>query len=190
LITIKLDEGDELRWIQQSTGNDEIVISTSMGQAIRFKESDARPMGRAARGVRGIRLRPGDKVVGMDIAREDKQLLVMSIKGYGKQTKVSNFPTHKRGGVGIKAAVVTAKTGSLVTVQSLENEASEVIMISTKGQTIRVALKDIPTIGRTTQGVRVMRLGDDDTLVSIGLVQEQAVIAGDEDDDEEATDES
>jgi DNA gyrase subunit A len=91
--------------------------------------------------------------------------------------------------VGIKAADVTAKTGSLVTVQSLENEASEVIMISTKGQTIRVALKDIPTIGRTTQGVRVMRLGEDDTLVSIGLVQEQAVIPGD-DDDEEMADES
>ena len=189
LITIKLDDGDELRWIQQSTGNDEIVISTSMGQAIRFKESDARPMGRAARGVRGIRLRPGDKVVGMDIAREDKQLLVMSVKGYGKQTKVVNFPTHKRGGVGIKAAVVTAKTGNLITVQSLDPDTSEVIMISTKGQTIRVALKDIPTIGRTTQGVRVMRLGDEDTLASIGLVAEQPVIEG-EDEEEETTDES
>lgn len=173
LIAINLDEGDELRWIRQSTGDDEVVISTSMGQAIRFKESDARPMGRSARGVRGIRLRAGDTVVGMDLAANDPNLLVMSEKGYGKITKVTNFPTHKRGGVGIKAAVVTAKTGNLMTVKSLSAEDSEVIMISTKGQTIRVALKDIPTLGRTTQGVRVMRLNDDDSIASTGLIQEQ-----------------
>lgn len=173
LIAIKLDDGDELRWIQMSTGEDEVVVSTALGQAIRFKESDARPMGRAARGVRGIRLRPGDKVVGMDLAREDRNLLVVSENGYGKLTKVSNFPTHKRGGVGIKAAVVSGKTGSLVTVQSLDPTASEVLMISTKGQTIRVGLKDIPTLGRTTQGVRIMRLGDSDGVASIGLIPEQ-----------------
>lgn len=173
LIAIKLDSGDELRWIRQSSGNDEVVISTAHGQAIRFKESDARPMGRAARGVRGIRLRSGDKVVGMDLAAGDPNLLVMSENGYGKLTKVVNFPTHKRGGVGIKAAVVSAKTGNLITVRSLAAEDAEVIMISTKGQTIRVALKDIPTLGRTTQGVRVMRLNGDDSVASIGLIQEQ-----------------
>ncbi len=173
LIAIKLDDGDELRWIRQSSGKDEVVISTAMGQAIRFTESDARPMGRSARGVRGIRLRAGDKVVGMDLAAGDPHLLVMSEKGYGKLTKVLNFPTHKRGGVGIKAAVVTAKTGHLITVRSLSADDSEVIMISTKGQTIRVALKDIPTLGRTTQGVRVMRLNDEDSVASIGLIQEQ-----------------
>lgn len=173
LITIKLDDGDELRWIQMSCGDDEVVISTALGQAIRFKESDARPMGRAARGVRGIRLRAGDTVVGMDIAREEHRLLVMSENGYGKLTKVANFPTHKRGGVGIKAAVVTAKTGKLVTVNSLDPEASEVLMISMQGQTIRISLKDIPLLGRTTQGVRVMRLKDGDTVASIGLVAEQ-----------------
>jgi DNA gyrase subunit A len=173
LITIKLDDGDELRWIKMSSGSDEVVISTSFGQAIRFKESDARPMGRSARGVRGIRLRTGDRVVGMDLALEDRNVLVMSENGYGKMTKVSNFPTHKRGGVGIKAAVVTGKTGNLVTVKSLDPTASEVLMISSKGQTIRVGLKDIPTLGRTTQGVRVMRLGDSDTVASIGLIPEQ-----------------
>lgn len=173
LIAINLDDGDELRWIRQSSGDDEVVISTAMGQAIRFKESDARPMGRSARGVRGIRLRTGDNVVGMDLAAGDPNLLVMSEKGYGKITKVTNFPTHKRGGVGIKAAVVTAKTGNLTTVKSLSAEDNEVIMISTKGQTIRVALKDIPTLGRTTQGVRVMRLNDDDSVASTGLIQEQ-----------------
>ncbi len=173
LIAINLDDGDELRWIRMSCGDDEVVISTAFGQAIRFKESDARPMGRAARGVRGIRLRTGDRVVGMDLAQEDRNLLVMSENGYGKLTKVTNFPTHKRGGVGIKAGVVNTKTGNIVTVTSLDADASEVIMISNKGQTIRVALKDIPNLGRTTQGVRVMRLGEDDGVVSIGLIPEQ-----------------
>jgi DNA gyrase subunit A len=180
LITINLDADDELRWVKLSAGNDEVVISTAFGQAIRFKESDARPMGRAARGVRGIRLRQGDRVVGMDLAREDLKLLVMSVNGYGKVTKVANFPTHKRGGIGIKAAVVTAKTGNLITVQALDADTAEVIMISTKGQTIRMNLKDIPVIGRTTQGVRVMRLNDDDTVASIGLIGEQPEEPGDE----------
>lgn len=173
LIAIRLDEGDELRWIQMSSGNDEIVISTAFGQAIRFKESDARPMGRAARGVRGIRLRPGDRVVGMDLAREDRNLMVISENGYGKLTKVANFATHKRGGVGIKAGVVNSKTGNIVTVTSLDPKAAEVLMISTKGQTIRISLADIPVLGRTTQGVRVMRLKDEDSVASIGLIPEQ-----------------
>lgn len=184
LITINLDKDDELRWVKISTGEDEVVISTSLGQAIRFKESDARSMGRVARGVRGIRLRQGDRVVGMDLADEDLKLFVMSENGYGKMTKVTNFPTHKRGGIGIKAAVVTAKTGKIVTVRALEADASEVLMISTKGQTIRVGLKDIPTLGRTTQGVRVMRLNGDDTVASIGIIPEQP-----EEDEEAAGDE-
>ncbi len=174
LIAINLDKDDELRWIRRSSGDDEVIISTSFGQAIRFKESDARPMGRAARGVRGIRLRAGDVVVGMDLARgADQKLLVMSQNGYGKLTKVEHFATHKRGGVGIKAGVVNNKTGNIVTVTSIEPSASEVLMISTKGQTIRVALADIPTLGRTTQGVRVMRLNGDDTVTSIGFIPEQ-----------------
>lgn len=182
LIAIKLDDGDELRWIRKSSGSDEIIISTNFGQAIRFKESDARPMGRAARGVRGIRLRPGDRVVGMDLANEDRKLLVMSQNGYGKLTKVEHFATHKRGGVGIKAGVVNTKTGNIVTVTSLEPTASEVLMISTQGQTIRVSLTDIPTLGRTTQGVRVMRLKEGDTVTSIGFIPEQTeALMGDDD---------
>lgn len=173
LIAIKLDDGDELRWISRSSGDDEIIMSTSFGQAIRFKESDARPMGRAARGVRGIRLRPGDSVVGMDLACAGQKLLVMSANGYGKLTKVEHFATHKRGGVGIKAGVVNTKTGNIVNVTSLSETASEVLMISTQGQTIRVSLGDIPTLGRTTQGVRVMRLKEGDTVTSIGFIPEQ-----------------
>ena len=183
LIAIKLDDGDELRWIQKTTGQNDIIVSTSAGQAIRFNESDARPMGRSARGVRGVRLRPNDTVVGMDVVCEDEQkILVISEYGYGKVTKASNFPSHKRGGVGIKAAVVTAKTGSIVTARTLEADASEVLMISSKGQTIRVGLKDIPVLGRTTQGVRIMKLSEGDIVSSIGLVPEKEadVIEGEE----------
>lgn len=173
LITINLDDGDELRWIKQTTGLNDVIISTSAGQAVRFNENETRPMGRAARGVRGVRLRPNDTVVGMDIVKADNQrLLVISSKGYGKVTKVANFPSHKRGGVGIKAAVVTAKTGPIITVQTLEEDAGEAILISQNGQTIRVALKDIPSLGRTTQGVRVMRLSETDAVSSIGIMQE------------------
>ena len=175
LIAIKLDNNDELRWIHLSSGEDDVIISTSFGQAIRFSEKDARPMGRAARGVRGIRLRQGDRVVGADLVQADKQLLVMSKNGYGKLTKVTNFPAHKRGGVGIKAAIVNSKTGELVTVRALNADAKEVLMISTHGQTIRLGLKDIPLLGRTTQGVRVMRLNSGDTVASLGLVADQPV---------------
>lgn len=174
LIAIKLDDGDELKWIQKTTGEHDVIISTSAGQAIRFNEKDARPMGRAARGVRGVRLRPNDHVVGMDIVSDDQRsLLVISENGYGKATKVANFPAHKRGGIGIKAAVVTAKTGPIIDVRTLEEDASEVLMISSKGQTIRVGLKDIPTLGRTTQGVRIMRMSEGDTVASLGLMAEQ-----------------
>ena len=186
LIAIKLDEGDELKWIQKTTGENDVIISTSAGQAIRFNEKDARPMGRVARGVRGVRLRPNDQVVGMDIASDnERRLLVMSEKGYGKATKVANFPSHKRGGVGIKAAVVTAKTGPIISVKTLEEDTTEVLMISNKGQTIRVALKDIPTLGRTTQGVRIMKLAESDAVSSIGLMADSPVGAEDEAEEQE-----
>jgi len=181
LIAIKLDDGDELRWIKKTTGKNDVIVSTSAGQAVRFNESDARPMGRAACGVRGVRLRPNDTVVGMDIVDDDgRSLLVISQKGYGKITKVVNFPSHKRGGVGIKAAVVTAKTGPIISVRTLDTDASEVLLISNNGQTIRVGLKDIPTLGRTTQGVRIMRLGENDAVSSLGLMPEQSQVIEEE----------
>ena len=171
LITIKLDEGDELKWVKGTTGKNDIVISTSAGQAIRFNESEVRAMGRAARGVRGMRLRPKDEIVGMDIVTDpDQKLIAVSANGYGKATAVSNFPAHKRGGVGIKVAAVTAKTGPIVAVHTLDPKANEVIMMSTKGQAIRVATADIPTLGRATQGVRIMKLSDGDSIASIGIV--------------------
>jgi DNA gyrase subunit A len=187
LIAINLDEGDELRWIRQTSGDNEVVISTADGQAIRFHERDARPMGRVSRGVRGIRLRSGDQVVGMDIVEENSSIFVISEFGYGKRTKVAQFTAHARGGVGIRSAVVNKKTGKLISVKSLsETDGQEVIIISTQGQTIRLGLKDIPSLGRATQGVRIMRLNDGDSVASLALVDK----VEDEDEEEAETPES
>ena len=171
LIAIKLDAGDELRGIQETTGDQEIIISTSAGQATRFSEKDVRSMGRSARGVRGMRLRPKDEIVGMDIVRDkDQKLLVIAANGFGKVTPVEGIAAHSRGGVGVKVAAVTEKTGPIVAVHTLDPEAKEVIMMSTKGQAIRVAVKEIPKLGRATQGVRIMRMNDGDAVASIGVV--------------------
>jgi DNA gyrase subunit A len=171
LIAINLDDGDELKWIRMTNGDNEVVISTQQGQAIRFNEKDARPMGRVSRGVRGIRLRTGDRVIGMDIVEEGSSIFVISQAGYGKRTKINQFTSHKRGGVGIRSAVVNKKTGELVGVKTLSgDDTQEIIIISKNGQTIRLGLKNIPELGRATQGVRIMRLNDDDTVVSLALV--------------------
>ena len=171
LIAINLDDGDELKWIRMTDGNNEVVISTQQGQAIRFHEKDARPMGRVSRGVRGIRLRAGDKVIGMDIVEKDSSIFVISDQGYGKRTKIAQFTAHARGGVGIRSAVVNSKTGNLVGVKTLSgDDTQEAIIISKNGQTIRLGLKDIPELGRATQGVRIMRLNEDDKVVSLALV--------------------
>jgi DNA gyrase subunit A len=171
LIAINLDEGDELKWIRMTSGDNEVVISTSQGQAIRFHESDARPMGRVSRGVRGIRLRADDHVIGMDVVEEGSSIFVISEAGYGKRTKVAQFTAHKRGGVGIRSAVVNSKTGKLIGVKTLSgDDHQELILISSSGQTIRLGLKDTPLLGRATQGVRIMRLNGKDTVVSLALV--------------------
>ncbi len=174
LIAINLDEGDELKWIKSTTGKNDIIISTSAGQAVRFNEADVRPMGRSARGVRGVRLRPNDQVVGMDVINEGSQtLLVISQNGYGKMTKAANFPSHKRGGVGIKSAVVNSKTGPIISVKTISLDIQEALLISEAGQTIRIGLGDIPVLGRTTQGVRIMKLSDNDAVSSIGLMRKE-----------------
>lgn len=186
LIAINLDEGDELKWIRMTNGDNEVVISTAQGQAIRFHEKDARPMGRVSRGVRGIRLRAGDKVIGMDIVEEGSSIFVISQHGYGKRTKIAQFTAHARGGVGIRSAVVNAKTGALIGVKTLNgDETQEIIIVSSQGQTIRLGLKDIPGLGRATQGVRIMRLNDGDEVVSLALVD--AAPPDEEDDGEPET---
>lgn len=184
LITINLDEGDELKWIRMTNSDNEVVISTSQGQAIRFHEKDVRPMGRASRGVRGIRLRTGDSVIGMDIVQEASSIFVISQYGYGKRTKVAQFTAHARGGVGIRSAIVNGKTGKLIGVKTLsEADDQEVIIVSSQGQTIRLGLKDIPSLGRATQGVRIMRLNEGDEVVSLALVDKVDELEDDENSD-------
>lgn len=186
LIAIRLDDGDELKWIRMTTGDNEVIISTAQGQAIRFHEKGARPMGRVARGVRGIRLRPGDHVIGMDIVEKGSDIFVISKYGYGKKTSIDQFTPHARGGVGIRSAVVNDKTGELIGVNRLDaDDGQEVIIISRNGQTIRLGLKDIPALGRATQGVRIMRLNGDDEVVSLALV-DKTEEGDDEADDSQA----
>jgi len=181
LIAINLDDGDELKWIRMTSGDNEVVISTSQGQAIRFHEKEARPLGRVSRGVRGIRLRSDDHVIGMDIVEQGSSIFVISKYGYGKQTKVAQFTPHARGGVGIRSAVVNAKTGELVGVKTLDdNDDQEVIIISRSGQTIRLGIKGIPALGRATQGVRIMRLNNNDEVVSLALVDKSEELDDDE----------
>jgi len=184
LIAINLDEGDQLRWVKHTSGDDEIIISTQQGQAIRFHESGVRAMGRVSRGVRGIRLRAGDEAIGMVVVEDDANIFVISEFGYGKRTKVAQFTAHARGGVGIRSAIVNTKTGKLMGVASLKvGDDQEIIIISKGGQTIRLGMDNIPEISRATQGVRVMRLKDDDSVASMGLVKAEP--KDDEDDEKD-----
>lgn len=191
LIAINLVEGDELRWIRVSNGKDDVIITTRDGQAIRFNEEDVRAMGRTARGVRGIKLRKDDQVIAMDIVFDEANIFMISENGYGKRTSIEHFTKHRRGGVGIKAAVLNAKTGKLVSVKSLrassdEKKSDEVIIISSNGQTIRLGLKQISKLGRTTQGVRIMKLNSGDKVASTALVQ-KTIEEDDEEDDAKQT---
>ena len=162
LIAIKLEKDDALRWVDATTSADEVVITTSNGQAIHFKESDVRAMGRTAAGVRGIKLKKEDKVVGMDVLfknQKGNQLLVISQNGYGKRTDLKSYKVQKRGGSGIKTATVTAKTGKLIgaTVINMDALDTDLILTSEQGQIIRIPLASVSVLGRATQGVRVMR---------------------------------
>ena len=169
LIAIKLVKGDKLKWVKATTGTDEIIMATSGGQAIKFKESDVRAMGRSATGVRGIRLKEDDRVVGVDSTlrnQEGNQLLVISENGYGKRSNLTLYKVQKRGGSGIKTASLTAKTGKLVgaTVINTNDIDRDLFVTSTKGQIIRIPLKSISVLGRATQGVRIMNMKNDDKV--------------------------
>jgi DNA gyrase subunit A len=175
LIAIKLEKGDALSWAEATSGSDEVIITTQKGQAIRFKESDVRPMGRAAAGVRGIKLKTDDKVVGMDVVfkgQKGNQLLVIAENGYGKRSDLKAYKVQKRGGSGIKTASVTAKTGKLIgaKVVNLDDIEQDLIMTSEKGQIIRIELKTVSTLGRATQGVRVMRPQAGDKVSAITVL--------------------
>ncbi|MCL5093731.1 MAG: DNA gyrase subunit A [Patescibacteria group bacterium] len=175
LIAIGLQKGDQLLWVKATNGNDEIIMASKSGLANRFKEKDVRPMGRAARGVRGMRLKKDDQLVGTDVIIPKGELLVIMENGYGKRTNIDEFSPHHRGGVGMKAAVVTPKTGNLSDVRIITELKEDLVVVSTKGVIIRVPLGGISKIGRATQGVRIMRLGDGDKVASVTLVVEEKI---------------
>ncbi len=175
MIAIKPKGDDELKWVEISSGSDEIILATTNGMTIRFKEKDVRPMGRAASGVIGVRLAKGAKIVGADVVRiskeaKDLRLLVVMANGYGKRTEVSAYKVQKRGGKGITTAKITPKTGILVSAHVTNPEHKEVIAISRKGVVIRTQLESISVLGRATQGVRIMKLEPNDAVASVVLV--------------------
>ncbi len=173
IISIRLDKDDQLIAALVTHKGDEVMIATSDGQSIRFKESDVREMGRTAAGVTGIKLKKGDTVIGVDaITKEEKtgSFLTMSANGFGKKTNLKEYKVQKRGGSGIKTAKVTSKTGKLIVAKVLTGEEEELVAMSKKGQVIRTALKDIPSVGRQTQGVTVMRLRGGDGIASLACI--------------------
>ncbi|MBI2551741.1 DNA gyrase subunit A [Candidatus Uhrbacteria bacterium] len=178
LIAIKLKPEDNLEWIKPSTGKDEITLITDQGQSIRFKETDVRPMGRVAAGVRGIRLKGKDRVVGMDVLDSKlvekglMELFVLMESGFGKRTEVKSYKVQRRGGSGIKTAKVTPKTGAVVGafVANAKDER-DIIVISKRGQVLRTPFRTISVQGRATQGVRVMRFKEaGDRVASVTFV--------------------
>ena len=169
MIAIKLHGTDELKWVKTTSGNDEIILTTSDGSAVRFKEKDVRPMGRGAAGVIGIRLEKDAKVVGADVVTGTHLLAVMA-NGYGKRTKLSEYKVQKRGGKGILTAKITSKTGDLVSAHVVTEADEEIIAVSRKGQIIRTTLNTISVLGRATQGVRIMKMEAGDTVASVVVV--------------------
>lgn len=170
LLAIKLSKGDALGWVCLVEPGDELMLTTRSGMAIRFKEKDVRTMGRAAAGIRGMRLKKGDSIVGADTIKKGAaatELLVVAQNGFGKKTPVKEYKTQKRGGSGIKTMKVTAKTGALVSALVITPDEEDLIALSQKGQVIRTALKNISSFGRLTQGVRIMKLDTGDRVASV-----------------------
>jgi len=165
LIAIGLDDGDELAWVKMTDGNDELIVATHNGRAIRFNETDAREMGRSARGVRAISLEEGDSVVGMAVVRENCCLLTVSEQGAGRRTEMSEYPIRSRGGKGVLNFYVD-KNGPVAGVVTVE-EHDNVFLIADDGVIIRIDVADIAVHSRYSGGVRVMRLAEESRLVSI-----------------------
>ncbi len=174
MIAIKLHGDDELKWVLSISGKDQVMLVTSDGNAIRFKENDVRPMGRAASGVIGIRLDKEQKVIGADVVpsgvEKGLQILAVMENGYGKRTDLKFYKIQKRGGRGIMTAKVTAKTGKVVSAHVISEEIKELVAVSRKGQVIRTQVEGISILGRATQGVRIMKMEAGDGLASVAVV--------------------
>ncbi len=166
LLAIVLDDDDELISVKITDGSDNVVIGTHNGMAIRFAETDVRKMGRVTRGVKAISLREGDYVVGAAVASEGNDLLVVTENGYGKKTDFEEYRTQNRGGIGLKNYNISEKTGQVVSIHSV-TEDDDIMLITSEGVVIRLATSEIRSIGRSTAGVRLMRLGDEVQVVSV-----------------------
>ncbi|SFG90643.1 DNA gyrase subunit A [Desulfotomaculum arcticum] len=169
IIALNLDEGDSLIDVLMTDNKEEIIIGTKLGMAIRFSENDVRPTGRASRGVKGITLKKDDVVVSMDRVREGSDLLVVTSQGYGKRTRLNEYRTQTRGGMGVTNIKCTPRNGYVVSLQVIAPD-EEVLMISADGIMIRLKADNISLIGRATQGVLLMKLGDGDHLVAVARV--------------------
>ena len=172
LIAISLREDDELISVRLTDGTKEIIIGTHQGMLVRFKEQDIRAMGRNAAGVRGIRLRDEDYVVGMEILEEGQEILVVTEKGYGKRTSEEEYRLQTRGGVGIKTCQITDKNGPVVAVKAVTGE-EDIMLITINGMLIRMDVNDISQIGRSTQGVRLIRLADEEFVATVAKVEKE-----------------
>ena len=166
LIAIGLDAEDELAWVRETDGNGDVILVTHGGQAIRFKETDVRPMGRPAAGVIGIRLDKDDYVIGFDPVKEDHELLVVSEHGLGKRTPIEEYRVQGRGGKGIQAMRITARTGKIAGAAMVTEEYT-LVMMNSAGVVIKIQAGDVRRIGRTTQGVKLQRLDDDQSILSV-----------------------
>jgi len=169
IIALKMREGDELVGVRHSTGDDDVLLVSRNGQAIRFAEQDVRPMGRDASGVQGMRLRTGDEVISVAIAAGDSDLLVVTENGYGKRTRISEYPKKGRGGLGVKTVQLTEARGHLAGARVVR-DGYQVMLISTGGTVIKMPVEDVKRLGRATQGVIVMRLREGEIVSSLAPV--------------------
>ncbi|MDI2586457.1 DNA gyrase subunit A [Psychrobacillus sp. NEAU-3TGS] len=172
LIAISLREDDELIAVRLTDGNKQIIIGTRQGKLVRFEETDIRSMGRTAGGVRGIRLKDDDYVVGMEIIEPDQEILVVTENGYGKRTPESEYRLQSRGGMGVKTCQITDKNGPLSAVKAVDG-TEDLMLITINGMLIRMDVKDISITGRSTQGVRLMRLADDELIATVAKVEKE-----------------
>jgi len=182
IIAIKLRDTDELVAVLHSSGDDDILMVSRKGQAIRFPESAARPMGRATEGVRGMSLRADDEVIAASLAQNDFDLLVVTRNGFGKRTRIDQYPSKGRGGLGVKTVQLTEARGELAGALVVQ-DGYQVMLMSTGGTVIKVPVEDVKRLGRSTQGVIVMRTREGEEVSTLAPVIEQAT---DDDDDETA----
>ncbi|MFJ5791731.1 DNA gyrase subunit A [Lysinibacillus sp. NPDC093197] len=184
LIAISLREDDDLIAVRLTDGIKQVIIGTRDGMLVRFQEDDIRSMGRTAGGVRGIKLRDGDEVVGMEIVEPGQEILVVTAKGYGKRTTEEEYRLQSRGGVGLKTIQITDKNGPMVAVKTVDG-SEDLMLITINGMLIRMDINDISLIGRSTQGVRLIRLGDDELVATVAKVEKEDEDVSDEDEDEQ-----